>query len=232
MQWVAAGRSVVGGREGNQDAMLVDTEHGVFAVADGVGGGYRGDVASAIGVAEVSLLPKTEPLTKAFHSAQKRVLEDAMENLGQALMGSTLSAIRFDHGNVELCHLGDSRCYRYEPPLLRLLTVDHEFYDEASGGPVLSSYLGLDPALGPITLHEDRFPLHGRTAFLLCSDGLYKQLPEARIVELIEQHQALGTDTEGPTLPSVEALVEQLVDEASRVQYSDNVTAVFVSVRR
>lgn len=232
MQWVAAGRSVIGAREGNQDAMLVDAEHGVFAVADGVGGGYRGDVASAIGVAEVSLLPKTEPLSKSFHNAQKRVLEDAMENLGQALMGSTLTAIRFESGNCELSHVGDSRCYRYEPPLLRLLTVDHEFYDEASGGPVLSSYLGLDPALGPITLHEDRFPIHGRSGFLICSDGLYKQLSEARIVELIEQHQALGTETAPPALPAIEALVEQLVEEASRAQYSDNVTAVFISVRR
>lgn len=232
MHWVAAGRSVVGGREGNQDAMLVDVEHGSFAVADGVGGGYRGDVASAIGVAEVSLLPKTEPLSRAFQSAQKRVIEDAMENLGQALMGSTLTAIRFAEGHLELCHVGDSRCFRYEPPLLRLLTVDHEFYDEASGGPVLSSYLGLDPALGPITIHEDRFPIHGRTAFLLCSDGLYKQLPEARIVDLIEHHRALGSETEPPTLANIEALVEQLVDEASQVQYSDNVTAVFVAVRR
>jgi serine/threonine protein phosphatase PrpC len=232
MQWVAAGHSVVGGREGNQDSMLVDVEHGSFAVADGIGGGYRGEVASAIGIAEVRLLPKAEPLVRAFHRAQKRVVEDAMEHLGQALMGSTLTALRLENGQAELCHVGDSRCFRYEPPLLHLLTVDHEFFDEASGGPVLSSYLGLDPALGPITIHEDRFPIVGHAAFLLCSDGLYKQLPEARIVELIEQHQAAGSDGALPPLANVEALVEQLVTEASQVQYSDNVTAVFVAVRR
>lgn len=198
--------------------MLIDTAKGLFAVADGVGGGYRGEVASAIGVAEVANTPATEPLRVCAERAQEKVLADALLNIGQALMGSTLTALRVKEGFAELAHVGDSRCYVYERPLLRLLTVDHEVYDEAAGQPVLSSYLGIAPEVAPITIFEDRVPLEAPVLFLLCSDGLYKQLTEERIVELIEEE------------PDLQKLVDRMAEEAVVVQYSDNVTIVAVRV--
>lgn len=218
MQCTAAGTTQLGSREQNQDSMLIDMAKGLFAVADGVGGGYRGEVASAIGVAEVASTPPTEPLRVCAERAQEKVLADALLNIGQALMGSTLTALRIKDGFAELAHVGDSRCYVYERPLLRLLTVDHEVYDEAAGQPVLSSYLGIAPEVAPITIFEERIPLEGPVLFLLCSDGLYKQLTEERIVELIEEE------------PDLQKLVDRMAEEAVVVQYSDNVTIVAIRV--
>ena len=42
----AYGRSETGRRESNEDAFLLDEEHGLFAVADGMGGHAAGEVAS------------------------------------------------------------------------------------------------------------------------------------------------------------------------------------------
>src|SRR5437773_8476951 len=42
----AYGRSETGRRESNEDAFLLDEEHGLFAVADGMGGHAAGEIAS------------------------------------------------------------------------------------------------------------------------------------------------------------------------------------------
>ncbi|NBW98165.1 serine/threonine-protein phosphatase, partial [bacterium] len=50
MKVTGFGYSVIGGRETNQDSFLVNNENKLYAVADGVGGGLRGEEASKMAV--------------------------------------------------------------------------------------------------------------------------------------------------------------------------------------
>jgi serine/threonine protein phosphatase PrpC len=100
---------------------------------------------------------------------------------------------------------------------LRILLEDHEFFDEESKGAVLSSYLGLDTRVHQLTVLEESIEAKPGQALLLCSDGLYKQMSEMQLVTHLRNH-----------LSEPQKLLEQLCHEASKVEYSDNITIVLV----
>src|SRR4051812_37511048 len=103
-------RSVIGGREMNQDAFLVNNDKKLYAVADGVGGGLKGEVASQMAVEGLDAHCKTaSELRATITTLQEAVLKEALETIGEALMGTTLTAVLIDNGSVNLCHVGDSR---------------------------------------------------------------------------------------------------------------------------
>lgn len=213
------GHSIIGGREMNQDAYLVDNNLKLYAVADGVGGGLRGEEASKMAVTglQTNYLPG-ELLKPLVIKLADEVLKEALDSCnGQALMGTTLTAVQITDNLIHLCHVGDSRAYLFDGSALQQLSEDHEFFDEESGGAVLSSYLGLDTRVHALTVLEDTIEAKTGQALLLCSDGLYKQISEMQLVELLRNH-----------LNEPEKLLEKMCHMASQVQYSDNITAVLV----
>lgn len=216
------GYSVVGGREMNQDSFLISDPKKLYAVADGVGGGMNGEIASDMAVKGLDELvtDPNERLTSVFKQLQKRIFDKAMSEFGEPLMGTTLSVVRLtEAGEMTVCHAGDSRCYLFSQSLLRQLTEDHEFFDERIQGTVLSSYLGLPEDVHPLTVTEQNLTVVPGDRVLLCSDGLYRQIPEPRLAEMFrEKTNDLTT------------LVKDLCEEAARKEYSDNVTVIIVEV--
>ena len=212
--------SVIGGREVNQDSFLVDEEKGLFAVADGVGGGLKGEVASRLAIEGFQkFAPQSGSLKPAIDQTQEIILKEAIETLGEAVMGTTLTGVRLKEGVVSLIHIGDSHCYLVQDGVLRLMNQDHESFDEVVGGTVLMSYLGLPPDLAKLTIQEEAFPILPGQSLLLCSDGLYRQLDETRMGVLIRENAQ-----------TPQQLVEKLCEEASANEYSDNITVVFVTI--
>lgn len=137
-------------------------EHGwLFALADGVGGHERGEIASRLaidtvisefvkipkGIMHVSLLPKliqeancavfaagTATTGNADHSGA-----ESGTDLHKALpMASTLvlCALRFD--SAVISHVGDSRCYLFRNRRLASLTHDHTIASEQVSLGILS----------------------------------------------------------------------------------------------
>lgn len=132
----------------------VQSQGWLFALADGVGGQERGEVASRLaidtvlagfrkipkGVMHVSLLPKLvqeanhavfdEGNTVAGRTNDAYVDPGGAVLPGGAHMGSTLvlCALRFDSAVVS--HVGDSRCYLFRSGNLTSLTHDHTIVDE------------------------------------------------------------------------------------------------------
>jgi protein phosphatase len=132
----------------------VQSQGWLFALADGVGGQERGEVASRLaidsvlagfrkipkGVMHVSLLPKlVQEANHAVFDAGNaaptpgdHAYVDPGGNIipGGAHMASTLvlCALRFDSAVVS--HAGDSRCYLYRSGNLTALTHDHSMVDE------------------------------------------------------------------------------------------------------
>lgn len=213
-------KSVIGGREKNQDAWLINDEMGLYAVADGVGGGLQGEVASQMSV-DGLLQYRKEGMTmlEAFHRLQDEVYQEAMDSFGEALMGTTLSAIEFSGNKMSVCHVGDSRVYHYDGHLMRQLTEDQEVYDESMKGTVLNSYLGIDANIYPIRITQEIYTVQPGQRLILASDGLFKQLSDMQIVTMLREK------IENPT-----ELLDTLCREASKAEYSDNVTVVYVEI--
>ncbi|NBV50141.1 serine/threonine-protein phosphatase [bacterium] len=219
MKVTGFGYSVIGGRETNQDSFLVDNENKLYAVADGVGGGLRGEEASKMAVEGLQKKYRPGELLKpVVVQLAEEVLQEALESCnGQALMGTTLTAVQVTDNLAHLCHVGDSRAYLFDGSAIQQLTEDHEFYDEESQGAVLASYLGLDTRVHSLTVLEDSREVKAGQALLLCSDGLYKQMSEMQLVSTLRQG-----------LQEPQKVLEKLCLEASKTEYSDNITIVLI----
>jgi serine/threonine protein phosphatase PrpC len=132
----------------------VQSQGWLFALADGVGGQEKGEIASSLavetaltgfrripkGVMHVSLLPRlVQDANQAVFDAGNtaNMMPDptyvdpgGVTLPGGAHMASTLvlCALRFDSAVVS--HVGDSRCYLFRKGQLAALTHDHTMVDE------------------------------------------------------------------------------------------------------
>ena len=211
--------SVIGKREINQDTSLVFDEVGLYAVADGIGGGLSGEVAADIAVEGLkNEVRKPDDLKSTILGLQTQILKEAIQRFSEPIMGTTLTAVLVAEGKLHLCHVGDSRCYLLRDNRLQQLTEDQEYYEESLDSPVLASYLGIPEPSQLLKIQEDTFSLVAGDQLVLCSDGLYRQLSETRIVKLLQGGLPGGELTKG------------LCAEASLADYSDNVTVVYVEI--
>ncbi len=221
MLWKNYALSWIGSREMNQDAHISNEEMGLFAVADGVGGGYHGEIAAQIAV-QLFLQHGREfsSMTELMNAIQQEILREALALIGKPQMGTTFTGLKIEGKKATLVHIGDSRCYRIRNGQLQALTQDHETYLEDAYTMVLSSYLGLDPNILPLEIQETQIELNPEDRFLLCTDGLSKQLTEDQILALYEQHR------NAPPM-----LVEQLAQHAGQKHGSDNITILYLEPR-
>jgi len=228
----------------NEDSYLVSLP--LFAVADGMGGHAFGDLASqaavnALSEAFADTIHATAPqVLEAIHRANEAVL--AVSGGRDVVSGTTVSGVAFvGMGPTESPHwmafnVGDSRIYRWDGRHLLQLSVDHSAVQElvdlgeitrlqASTHPdrnIVTRALGAETTVDPdIWL----LPACGRQTFLLCSDGLTKELSDDEIARIIVFH---GSEQvrESDGLPIT--LAERLVSAAVAAGGSDNVTVVIV----
>jgi len=190
--------SIAGKRPYQEDSVLAETladGRTLVAVADGMGGHAAGEVASALALETLTdAIGQGKPLGDSFRLANARVHEMASEP-GKQGMGTTLVAILVDGGEFSVANVGDSRAYLISANGMRKLTEDHSFVaeamkrgqseEEAMATPwrdALTRSIGTDgevevDVFGP-------FPIEPDSAFLICSDGLYKTLSDDDLCEL------------------------------------------------
>jgi PPM family protein phosphatase len=230
-------------RPRNEDALLIRSDVGLFAVADGMGGHAAGEVASGLAVAmlEQTLAPLLahgapppdrlrRALADAVHSANAAILQRAAANPAEFGMGTTFTALAlFRRPGCVIAHAGDSRAYLLRAGELRQLTEDHTWVREqvraglltpelARRHPhanVITRALGTAPELAVDTCRE---ALAAGDVLLLCSDGLTLHLEDAELRGLLDR-----------PLP-VPRLADELVAAANRAGGLDNITAIVLRV--
>lgn len=236
---VAAAETHVGRRSQNEDCHGVDLRHGLFLVADGMGGYEGGEVASSLAagtmldfIARDARDPdgtwplKAQPgrsydenlLAAAVRAAH---LEIAARRDGEERvlceMGSTVAAVLCRGSDAVVAHVGDSRIYRLRGGELKQLTRDHSLQAEmAAQGLQWPHRNVITRALGIPSNHTPdvaRLGLEEGDVFLLCSDGLYEVTPDAVLASLLSEKD-LGR------------AARLLVEEALKRGASDNVTVV------
>jgi serine/threonine protein phosphatase PrpC len=189
--------SIPGKRPYQEDSVFADVladGRTLVAVADGMGGHAAGEVASALALRTLQdALAEGKELGDAFRMANDRVHNMAAEP-GKQGMGTTMVAVLISGNEFRVANVGDSRAYQLSAQGIRQLTDDHSFVAEAMRRgqskaeamatpwrDALTRSIGTEPEVevdvfGP-------FPLNGNSAFLICSDGLYKSLTDEDLQE-------------------------------------------------
>ncbi len=180
-----------------------DADTYLLAVADGVGGGPAGKLASEQTLAMLSefLAGHLEAgpvaaLHQAVQHANAAVLKLASEAEGRAGMASTLVTALVIDGHVWLANVGDSRAYLIKEGASEPLTRDHSWVaEEVAAGRMTSEKAASDPRRNMITraigseatLEPDiyePFELEDGAILLLCSDGLYGVVGDAELASI------------------------------------------------
>ena len=232
-------------RKNNEDAVLRLPDHGVFCVADGMGGVQGGEVASKATVDALRSVFSESPdapfavtcpasarlVARALNHASQWIKARSDER-GLTGSGSTAVVIAFDQFNPSkavILHAGDSRAYRFRADKLVQLSADHSVA-AAAGLPddkdlpamfrgVITRAVGLENV---VRLEETPTDVLAGDLFLLCSDGLSKMVSDKHLHKLVHKH--LDDD--------LQALAKVLIDEALRAGGEDNVSAVLVRVAK
>ena len=220
-------------RDINEDAFLNAPGRGLWAVADGMGGHDDGNVASEMIVqtlgglvaAERGVVP-VDRVQNALEEVNSRLYAKAGSADSSSTCGSTVAVMVADGGYCICLWAGDSRIYRLRDFLLTQLTRDHsevEFLiaerglsrDEAQRHPdanIVTRAIGGEEKIS-LELYRDRVKTRDR--YLLCSDGLNKELSAEEIAQILSR----GSCTDA---------CRNLVQCALSRRCADNVTVVAV----
>jgi protein phosphatase len=222
-------------RSSNEDAFGYSVEDGVFVVCDGMGGAAGGEVASSIAVDEVlqfltqrernvSLSTLAEDAVSAANAA---IYSRAQRNPRLCGMGTTLVSIVVEDCHVWVLNVGDSRCYRLRAGRLQQLTLDHSLVEEqvrlgrmspaeARRSPLRNMITRALGTQNRVTPDCFQFEAEPGDLFLLCSDGLTRELSDNAIASLLS--------TDAP----LEDRCCRLIKDANKAGGRDNITCLLV----
>ncbi|CAN7261092.1 protein phosphatase 2C domain-containing protein [Microbacterium sp. LjRoot45] len=221
-------------RDANQDAAFVASWGA--AVADGVGGGPAGDLASAALLHRLvsggSDVRDADELERRLHGANDDLAAHVRRDPGLAGMATTFTGVWLDRsGGLLLAHTGDSRAYLLRDGHSIRQTRDDSYVQTLVDQGIVSVEDAMHhPRRNIITASlrgdaddvvrvVERVPVAG-DRWLLCTDGVSDYLPDEVIAEI------LRTDSDA------ELAARNLVDAALEAGSRDNVTAVVCDVRR
>jgi serine/threonine protein phosphatase PrpC len=222
-------------RPSNEDAFGFSVEHGVYVVCDGMGGAAAGEIASSLAVDEMMKLLSgraargtlAEEAEQAICAANQAIFTRSQRNHKLSGMGTTLVALVAQERRVRLLNVGDSRGYRLRNGRLEQITQDHSLVEEqVRAGRMTQAEAQRSPLRNVITralgtqsqVTPDVFELESEPGdlFLLCTDGLTRELSDA----LIESILCID-------LP-LDELCARLVRAANKAGGHDNVTCLLV----
>lgn len=231
LKFLSVARSHIGHvRTLNEDACLNRPDAGLWAVADGMGGHARGDVASAR-VVDALAAVSSFGSAYAFRDSVNRALGEASATLfaesEDATMGSTVVALLAHRGHFACLWAGDSRAYLYRNGMLRRLTRDHSMVqDLLDAGAISPAEAAVHPKANIITravgvqpsvdLDAECGAILPGDRFLLCSDGLSGSVSDRNISEIVRR-------------APLEWAAQSLVDHALAAGGRDNVSVVLIA---
>lgn len=234
-------------RENNEDSHLVDLDHGVFVVADGVGGSSGGEIASQRLIAHVEEVAGEiagvarggNPIFDRDH--RERVFNSLLQEVQRANSiiyevgkevdpmrppATTCDIVVLSEQAAFIAHVGDSRVYLLRGSEIFRITEDHTFAEQlrqesVGDAEMIERYRNvLTRSVGgrpQVDVDALFIDLQAGDHLLMCSDGLTDYLPGVEILEFAQAN------------PGAE-LVETLVDEAKSRGGKDNITVLLIEI--
>ena len=224
-------------RDNNEDSFLCVPEAGCFAVADGMGGGDAGEVASATVVECLKKAVESSAtdspgcrkyaIQQSLHKANGTIVK-YRDAHGFSSMGFTVVMLVLNPWNAEepfVCHVGDSRLYCLRDGEMFCVTRDHSMGNEMKSKGIkdaiperiakaLTRVIGGSGLLVPEWQKAAMCP---NDLFLICSDGILV-LADAEIEQVMKEKK------------EPKAIVEELKARVLTAGAPDNLTAICIRV--
>lgn len=236
MRFDCASRTDVGlKRKINEDSILVETDRGLWAVADGMGGHEAGEVASTMVTDALRCVPaaaNVDELARKILDALDAVNRDLIALARSAAhgqtIGTTVVAMAIADGSFRCVWLGDSRAYRLRDGELTRLTRDHSLVQDLVDAGMLTAEeaeshenanlitraVGVAEQIRPDVVSGDVAP---GDRFLLASDGLTRVVPDSELAAQLRS---------GAPQKAVDALLEMALAGGA----PDNVSLIVVAI--
>ncbi len=230
LEWQSTSTSKLGFvRSVNEDAHLDAREENLWVVADGMGGHSYGDEASRAIIDQLVGFRCGDNADTNLEDIKHR-LDNAHQicrsNGDGQMMGSTVVALFVQHQIGYFLWAGDSRIYRLRNSTLEQMTEDHslvqglvsigelqkEDMDKHPSSHIITRAIGVQSEL---ELEIVQATVEPGDRYLICSDGLYKDISEDEIKN-------------GMLTASIQECLDHLVDLALERGGTDNTTAIVV----
>lgn len=223
-------------RQGNEDNYYVRAP--LFVVADGMGGHVGGEIASARTIERLSAVADAGTVTpKTIEKALARAVKDiaAHPEATDDGTGTTVTGLFLDTSGdaphwVTL-NIGDSRVYLVRDGAIIQITTDHSVVQELVAAGRLSPEEAenhpygnvITRAVGPsegVTPDYVRLDVVEGDRFVVCSDGLTKELTDYGIRHFLDENPDPAA--------AVSAMLEAALENGGR----DNITIIVLDVGR
>lgn len=193
-------------RDINQDFLASHPAHGLFIVADGMGGHLAGEKASQGAVEAITRALTPEALAEsngsmldliqaAIQEANREIVQASLQDASMRGMGTTATVAVAVADKVYVGHIGDSRAYHMRDGKIVQVTEDHSVVAqllraraitpaEAQRHPyrnVITRCLGMQ-----MEIEADTFEIDWKAGdhLLLCSDGLSGLVSDEEMVQI------------------------------------------------
>lgn len=233
-------------RSVNEDAYYCNPVKGIWAVADGMGGYAAGDVASQSVIMALRSAAKSGSFEMRI-SAVKQAIMSANQHLRSELtipsgcrqLGTTIVVLLMDEDSRRCACLwvGDSRLYALRNQNLFQLSKDHSLVQEMvdrglledherDGHPqsnIITRAVGIEDNLDIDVVEFEMLP---GDLYILCSDGLYGELPPGKLLALLQDQ---GADIALPDQRcrwATRTLLSAVLDTKARDNVTINVIAI------
>ncbi len=222
-------------RTHNEDSLAARDEDGLWVVADGMGGHQAGDYASqkitsTLGTANLRayLADVVEQVEDSLQRVNSELMGYGQEQFNGGKVGSTVACLIVRYGVAVTLWAGDSRIYLLRGGKLFLVSHDHskvqEMMDMGHLSPEQAEQSRFKNMLTrAVGVHEElfvdinAFTVRPKDRFLLCSDGLYNEVNDVKIQQLMQQSR-------------LSRCSDKLLEEALAGDAKDNVSFLMVEV--
>ena len=223
-------------RDRNEDSFGCLPQQNLWIVADGMGGHEAGDFASQTIVEQAAKFTQQKTLADSILLLEENLLHsnsiirEKSQKLGKKfIIGSTVICLYIWQNQAFVLWAGDSRVYLYRQQNLQRLTEDHSFVEElvkmgkldqqqAEAHPASNVVLNAVGIEDNLIIDMEFYEIEDGDLFIVCSDGLFKDLSEDDINHILNQNND----------KSLEELNQLLIDASLEAGGNDNCTVVLV----
>ena len=236
IDWRSCGSTTVGTvRNHNEDSYIAKPENCLWVVADGMGGHEHGDFASQSITAAFADFEEKKTLSETIDHIENavisvnRMLRDNTGGQSDKMIGSTVVLLYAYSNYMFTMWAGDSRAYMLRKGKLKMISRDHSYVQEIvdkgllspedaanhPSGNIITRAVGVSDTL---FLDMDVFRVEYGDKFMLCSDGLFKDITDDDISGLMKEIP----------MRAVEGLIEKSLANGA----DDNVTVIVVEAHK
>lgn len=236
-------------RKNNEDycmGEIIQTENdciGIFALADGMGGHKKGEVASKIAVESIIDFLKNNMLKscgikmdylddvikQGYNYANQKIYAKSKEDISCEGMGTTLVVAVVYKDDVIIANVGDSRCYLLHNDNLKKVTKDHSVVEElVNANLITEEEARVHPRRNQITramgaeeiiiVDIFREKIEKNDMLLLASDGLTGSVEDKDIKNIILQNK------------DIKDICTDLINEANNNSGKDNISVILSKI--